>query len=884
MMKNAPRFLENVKIRSAASRTLSLELVLVLVERGRHLLETLPLPDVQDEGVRLALRLQRVRKHELPVVEDALREGLSSGLGTQLRVESEGLNDGQIRLQVEDRGSRALNGLKHLTTLLVQHVVDTSNGGLRALNLDQVDRLHELGLGGELGGVHGPTAGRDDLTSSTVDGIGVENDIADLIDGSTHVLLGEHSLLGGPLEGGNARVLDLVEVLDSLGDVAHQVGASGVRAEAPDLLGHVLVPSKLLRHNLSADLRVITRPNLSVIDGLGEPLLHRPGLEVDTVVLVRRLGHDGVVGLRADGLTERDDRRGHPDRRSSHEIVLEILQANLQVELSGAGDNVLAGLLNVALDHGVGLGQPLESLHQLGQVGGLLGLDGDTDDRGHGELHGLDGESILVLLLGKGGVLGDELVESDEGHRVSARHVLDGVLPPSHAQHGTLDGLDEQVLLGSRNVVGSHDTHLLSGGDLSGEDTAEGVETSLIGCGNHLGDVHHHRSVRIAVPDTGGVDIIQRSLVQDVHTVLLGHRRGRQMPDHHLQQGLMCREEGLHHTLHERLSDEILVLGLELGGHLELVKEAKQLVPVVVHGGVDDGPDRLVDELAEPTLAAGSPGVLLGPLLGGRVKEVVSPQLLHHLLAVSSELLGVEVGEHGEGESPSVESGREADRSGLRVHLGVTERLVGVGGHDDVGVLNDTPEGRECVLRVEHQLQEATVDLVDGQHGLDTLSQSLTEHRLGLHAHTLNAINHHESSVGDTERGSHLGREVDVTRGVDQVDQEVRSVAVLGESVELLLLHDVVQRNPSGLDGNSTLLLVGTGVGQTLVTGRLDCDDTGGGDQGIRQGGLSVIDMRNDGHVPDIVLLVHQGPDLVDRKLHHGCSLIEVCWRSKLKK
>ena len=42
-------------------------------------------------------------------------------------------------------------------------------------------------------------------------------------------------LLGGPLEASNTRILDFIQVLGSLGAVNHDVGAVGVRAEAPDL-------------------------------------------------------------------------------------------------------------------------------------------------------------------------------------------------------------------------------------------------------------------------------------------------------------------------------------------------------------------------------------------------------------------------------------------------------------------------------------------------------------------------------------------------------------------------------------------------------------------------------------------------------------------------
>ena len=35
-------------------------------------------------------------------------------------------------------------------------------------------------------------------------------------------------------------------------------------------------------------------------------------------------------------------------------------------------------------------------------------------------------------------------------------------------------------------------------------------------------------------------------------------------------------------------------------------------------------------------------------------------------------------------------------------------------------------------------------------------TKSLAQHSLGLHAHALDAVHHHERTVGDTESSSHL--------------------------------------------------------------------------------------------------------------------------------
>mmetsp|Transcript_14461 Transcript_14461/g.37262 ORF Transcript_14461/g.37262 Transcript_14461/m.37262 type:complete len:589 (-) Transcript_14461:108-1874(-) len=586
-------------------------------------------------------------------------------------------------------------------------------------------------------------------------------------------------------------------------------------------------------------------------------------------MLVRRLGHDGLGRRSLHSLSEGDDWVGHPDWGASHEVLLKILQANLEVKLSGSGDDMLTSVLDGALDHRVGLGESLESLNQLWQVRGDLTLDGDTHDRGHGELHGLDWVGVGVLLSGQSGVLGDELIQSNHGDGVSARHILDGILSPSHAQHGSLDGLDVQVLLGAWDVVWSHDSDLLSGSNSSGEDTTEGEETALIRGWNHLGDVEHEWAIWVTVGDGGSVHIIRRSLVEGLDSVGLGGGWGWEVVDHHLQKRAVGWKPGLHDSLHERLSVELLVVVLEEAQDSEGLHLLEDLLLLALHAPVDDRLDRVEDELDERALARLRPSVLLSPLLSLWIEEVVSPELGHHLLLRDAELLGVELGEGGQGEGPSVESSGERDGTLVRVDLALSQLLVSVGGHDDVGVLDDAEEVGVGLLSLEHELQEAPIHLVDGEDGADPLSEGLSQHGLGLDAHALDTVHDDERSVGDTEGGGDLGREVDVPRGVDQVDEEIAPVSLSLESGEPLLFHLVVQGNSGGLDRDATLLLVGSGVGQALVSGVLDGDDTGGGDEGVGEGGLSVVDVRNNTHVSDVMLLVHERTDLVNSELHH---------------
>lgn len=112
--------------------------------------------------------------HELVVIEHTLGEGLARGGGTEVTVEAERLSDGEVSLDREHGGSGLLLLREDLATTLVEYRVDTADDGLRALDLDQEDRLLETGLGEQASGVADTTADRDDLSSTTMDSISVK--------------------------------------------------------------------------------------------------------------------------------------------------------------------------------------------------------------------------------------------------------------------------------------------------------------------------------------------------------------------------------------------------------------------------------------------------------------------------------------------------------------------------------------------------------------------------------------------------------------------------------------------------------------------------------------------------------------------------------------
>ena len=72
------------------------------------------------------------------MIEHQLRERLSLRLRAKIRGETEGLADGQVSLDREQRCSRALLLAEDLASTPVEHGVDTADGVFRALDFHWV--------------------------------------------------------------------------------------------------------------------------------------------------------------------------------------------------------------------------------------------------------------------------------------------------------------------------------------------------------------------------------------------------------------------------------------------------------------------------------------------------------------------------------------------------------------------------------------------------------------------------------------------------------------------------------------------------------------------------------------------------------------------------
>ena len=159
-------------------------------------------------------------------------------------------------------------------------------------------------------------------------------------------------------------------------------------------------------------------------------------------------------------------------------IFFQILEANFQVQFSGTSDNMFSRLFRVNLDHRIRFGQSFKTFDELGQISGVLALNSDTDDGGDREFHLFH---VVSSLKGRNSSSFDEvLIDSDETDQVSAWNIIDSFDVTSHHKNGTLDLFVVEILFGTGLVVGSHNSDLLAGGNGSGEDTSESVESTLV--------------------------------------------------------------------------------------------------------------------------------------------------------------------------------------------------------------------------------------------------------------------------------------------------------------------------------------------------------------------------------------------------------------------
>jgi len=114
------------------------------------------------------------------------------------------------------------------------------------------------------------------------------SDVQNVDADTTHILFAGNALLCCPLETSHARILDFVEVLDSLRRIDQQIGSICVGAETPDPAGVSHIPPEFVSEDTSPELEIVVRFDRTTFDGFAEVLIEGRSLDIDTIVLVRR--------------------------------------------------------------------------------------------------------------------------------------------------------------------------------------------------------------------------------------------------------------------------------------------------------------------------------------------------------------------------------------------------------------------------------------------------------------------------------------------------------------------------------------------------------------------------------------------------------------------
>merc|ERR1719411_950364 len=253
-----------------------LHFVQVIVQRWGSRFQPLPLLALLNDLVGLGAISKGTARKDLPVVKHTLWEGLASSVGPQVSCEPEGLVDRQVSLHHEHGSAGSLCFLEHVSSPPVEHAVDATDCILWALNLNQVHWFHHSGFGSQQASVQNTPGRWNDLTAPTVNGISVEGHIIDVEPTVAHVLIAQAALLCSPLETSHHTVLDLVQILHSL----------GVGSEAPDLPGLCDVVVVLVSQVAAPGLEVIPGIHFTVLNVLGEAVGHGDSLHEQPVVLV----------------------------------------------------------------------------------------------------------------------------------------------------------------------------------------------------------------------------------------------------------------------------------------------------------------------------------------------------------------------------------------------------------------------------------------------------------------------------------------------------------------------------------------------------------------------------------------------------------------------
>lgn len=144
--------------------------------------------------VRPGARFERITGQNLPMVEDALWESLSTGVGSEIGGKAERFVDRKIGFYDEHGRAGNLLFLEYVTTATIEYSVDSTDGNLGTLDLAEIDRLHETWRSGQKTRVQTTSRCWNNLTATSVNRVSVQRYVVNVETYASQVLFREHTL------------------------------------------------------------------------------------------------------------------------------------------------------------------------------------------------------------------------------------------------------------------------------------------------------------------------------------------------------------------------------------------------------------------------------------------------------------------------------------------------------------------------------------------------------------------------------------------------------------------------------------------------------------------------------------------------------------------
>ena len=143
----------------------------------------------------------------------------------------------------------------------------------------------------------------------------------------------------------------------------------------------------------------------------------------------------------------------------------------------------------------------------------------------------------------------------------------------------------------------------------------------------------------------------------------------------------------------------------------------------------------------------------------------------------------------------------------------------------------------EAVVERALGLGAGTVDLVDDDHDGQAGVDSVTQHEAGLRHGALEGVDEQQGAVGHAQHALDLAAEVGMAGGIEHVDLDA-----------LVLDGDVL-----GQDGDAALALLVVGVEHAVLDLLVGAESVRGAQQLVDHRGLTMVDVGDDGDVPQVI-------------------------------